>query len=116
LRLSWSGCWTFCPDPASFQSYTTVNIYNDTNAYYMSTDKWKRTPRPAIRDFASNGIYPGYGMPLGSVKRAVAFFGWVFFLISSGSPRVLRSHMGHTCGEPNETELTAAHGSVHRSF
>ena len=44
-----NGCWTFCPDPVSFQSYTTVNIYNDTNAYFMSVDKWKRTPRPAIR-------------------------------------------------------------------
>ena len=36
----------------------------------------------------------------------------VFFLISLGSPRVLRAHMGHTCGEPNEIELTAARGIV----
>ena len=34
-------------------------------------------------------------------KRAVCvmFFGWVFFLISLGSPHVLRAHMGRTCGE-----------------
>ena len=38
------------------------------------------------------------------------------FLISVGSPHVLRAHMGHTCGEPNEIELTAAHRSLHRSF
>jgi hypothetical protein len=63
-----NGCWTFCPDPVSFQSYTTVNIYEDANAYWMSTDKWKRTLRPAIRDHASNSIYPGYGMPLGLVQ------------------------------------------------
>ena len=37
--------------------------------------------------------------------RAVIFFGWVFFLISSGSPRV--RPMGRTCGEPDEIELTA---------
>ena len=42
-----------------------------------------------------------------SVKRAVMFLGWVFFLISLGSPHVLRAHMGRTCGEPNEIELTA---------
>ena len=42
-------------------------------------------------------------------KRAVKCFGWVFVLISSGSPHVLRAHMGvhRTCGEPNEIELTA---------
>ena len=32
-------------------------------------------------------------------------FGWVFFLISSGSPHV--RPMGRTCGEPDEIELTA---------
>ena len=41
-----------------------------------------------------------------SRKRAVKFFGWVFFLISSGSPHV--RPMGRTCGEPDEIELTAA--------
>ena len=40
-----------------------------------------------------------------SRKRAVIFFGWVFFLISYGSPHV--RPMGRTCGEPDEIELTA---------
>ena len=40
-----------------------------------------------------------------SRKRAVAFFGWVFFLISLGPPHV--GHMGRTCGEPDRIELTA---------
>ena len=41
-------------------------------------------------------------------KRAVVLSGWwVFFLIPSGSPHVLRAHTGCTCGEPEETELTA---------
>ena len=48
------------------------------------------------------------------------FFGWVFFLISlrGQAPHVLRAHMWalNTCGEPNEIELTAAHGSCYRSF
>ena len=43
-----------------------------------------------------------------STHRAVMFFGWVFFLISSGgqAPHVRRTHMAHTCGEPDEIELT----------
>ena len=51
-----------------------------------------------------------------SRKRVVMFFGWVFDLISLGSPRVLRVHMGHTCGEPTGIELTAAHGLFYRSL
>ena len=35
--------------------------------------------------------------------RAVTCFGWVFFLISSGSPHV--RPMGRTCGAPGEIEL-----------
>ena len=34
---------------------------------------------------------------------------WVSFLISLGSPHVRRTSMGHTCGEPNEVDVTAAH-------
>ena len=52
-------------------------------------------------------------------KRAVIFFGWVFFLIvldfvrRSGTTRTEGPHVGphlNACGEPNEIELTAAHG------
>ena len=44
------------------------------------------------------------------------FFGWVFFLISSGgqAPHVLRAHMGRTCGEPDEIELTPNGGEIER--
>ena len=37
------------------------------------------------------------------------FFGWGFFLISSGSPHAPRAHMGvhRTCGEPDEIGLAA---------
>ena len=71
-----NGAWTFCPDPVSFDRYTTVNIYNDTNAYY-ATGPWKRVPRSATRDAASNGIWRGasavsYGSPLGHVVATQA--------------------------------------------
>ena len=35
------------------------------------------------------------------------YFGWVFFLISSGSPHVRCTPVGRTCGEPDEIESTA---------
>ena len=47
---------------------------------------------------------------LDDLKRSGNVFGWGFYflLISLGSPHV--RPMGHTCGEPNEIELTASHG------
>jgi len=45
-----NGAWIACPDPIDFRAYTVVDIYADTNAYY-ETAKWKRTPRPGIRDW-----------------------------------------------------------------
>jgi hypothetical protein len=45
-----NGAWIACPDPIDFRAYTTVNIYDDTNAYY-ATSKWKRTPRPGFRNW-----------------------------------------------------------------
>jgi hypothetical protein len=45
-----NGAWIACPDPIDFRAYTVVNIYEDTNAYYV-TARWKRTPRPGLRDW-----------------------------------------------------------------
>jgi hypothetical protein len=45
----YNGTWTFCPDPIDFRAYTSVNIYEDKNAYYMDS-RWKRTPRPGFRN------------------------------------------------------------------
>ena len=46
----YNGAWVACPDPIDFRHYTTVNIYSDTNAYVM-TSRFKRTPRPAHRNY-----------------------------------------------------------------
>ena len=54
-----------------------------------------------------------------STKRGNIFrVGTFFFLISLGgqAPRVLRAHVGHTCGEPTEIEPTAAHVLVYHPF
>ncbi len=47
---AYNGCWAACPDPIDFRAYTVVNIYSDRNAYYLG-DKWKRTPRPGVRNY-----------------------------------------------------------------
>jgi hypothetical protein len=46
----YNGCYAACPDPVDFHHYTTVNIYNDKNAYYPESD-FKKTARPAERDY-----------------------------------------------------------------
>ena len=46
----YNGAWIACPDPIDFRHYTVVNIYSDTNAYWM-TSRWKRTPRPGHRNY-----------------------------------------------------------------
>ena len=42
----YNGCYAACPDPIDFHHYTTIDIYNDKNAYYPESD-FKKTPRPA---------------------------------------------------------------------
>ena len=45
----YNGAWATCPDPIDFRAFSTVNIYEDENAYYIDSS-WKRTPRPSRRD------------------------------------------------------------------
>jgi hypothetical protein len=46
----YNGCYAACPDPIDFRAYTTVNIYENSNAYYIDS-KWKRTRRPGTRNY-----------------------------------------------------------------
>jgi hypothetical protein len=45
-----NGCFAACPDPIDFRAYTIVNIYEHRNAYFVDS-QWKRTPRPALRNW-----------------------------------------------------------------
>lgn len=47
---AFNGAYAACPDPIDFRAYTTVDIYQDKNAYWLD-DTWKRTPRPAHRNY-----------------------------------------------------------------
>jgi hypothetical protein len=46
----YNGAWIACPDPIDFRHYVQVNIYDDRNAY-VSANPYKRTPRPAHRNW-----------------------------------------------------------------
>jgi hypothetical protein len=45
----YNGCYAACPDPVDFRRFTTIDIYNNKNAYYVESD-FKKTPRPGYRD------------------------------------------------------------------
>eukprot|EP00466_Bigelowiella_natans_P012231 jgi/Bigna1/128792/aug1.7_g3500 len=71
-----NGAYAACPDPVSFTSYTTVNIYEEGNAYYYDAP-FKRTPRPGVRDsYSGQTVVPGtsevdYGHPYGQTSATV---------------------------------------------
>lgn len=46
----YGGTFAACPDPIDFRAYTSVNIYDDVNAYYLDS-RFKKTPRPGHRDY-----------------------------------------------------------------
>jgi hypothetical protein len=46
----YNGCYAACPDPIDFRAYTTVNIYEDKNAYYYES-AFKKLARPGHRDY-----------------------------------------------------------------
>lgn len=46
----YNGAWIACPDPIDFRAYTVVNLYGDSNAYWLE-EPFKRTPRPGHRNW-----------------------------------------------------------------
>lgn len=45
----YNGCYAACPDPIDFRAFTTVDLYNDKNAYQIEGD-FKKVMRPGHRD------------------------------------------------------------------
>jgi hypothetical protein len=45
-----NGAWVACPDPIDFRAYTVVDLYADSNAYYID-GPFRRTPRPGKTDW-----------------------------------------------------------------
>jgi hypothetical protein len=46
----YNGCYAACPDPIDFHHYSTINIYNDKNAYFVESN-FKNTLRPGARNY-----------------------------------------------------------------
>lgn len=45
-----NGAFGACPDPIDFRAYTTINLYEDKNAFFTEGPH-QRIPRPAKRDY-----------------------------------------------------------------
>jgi hypothetical protein len=45
-----NGCYAACPDPVDFRAYTSVNIYEDKNAYYRE-GPFRKILRPGHRNY-----------------------------------------------------------------
>ena len=45
-----NGCYAACPDPIDFRAYTTINLYEDKNAYYQE-GPFGKIARPAARNY-----------------------------------------------------------------
>ncbi len=46
----YNGAYIACPDPIDFRAFTLVNLYEDTNAYYIDAP-FKKSARPGHRDY-----------------------------------------------------------------
>ena len=60
---AFNGCYAACPDPVDFRAYTTVNIYEDKNAYYRQ-GPFGKTLRPGHRNYLGHVSATIYDMNL----------------------------------------------------
>ncbi len=70
----YNGAFVACPDPVDFRAYTTVNLYEDKNAFYMQGPH-AQIEQPGLRDylgrtFATVRSMNQYELALGSRARS----------------------------------------------
>jgi len=46
----YNGTFAACPDPIDFRGYTTINLYDDANAFYTQ-GAHKQVPQPSMRNY-----------------------------------------------------------------
>ncbi|MGC1462186.1 MAG: alpha/beta hydrolase-fold protein [Terracidiphilus sp.] len=51
----YNGVFAACPDPVDFHAYTTINLYDDKNAYFLE-GAHMRVPQPAMRDYLGHTL------------------------------------------------------------
>ena len=57
----YNGAFIACPDPVDFRAYTTINLYQDKNAFYLEGPH-TRVERPAMRDYLGHMLATVQGM------------------------------------------------------
>src|SRR5581483_9525323 len=70
----YNGAFAACPDPIDFHAYTTINLYDDKNAFFLE-GAHKRVAQPAMRDylghtFISTQEFNSYELALGDHARS----------------------------------------------
>jgi len=68
----YNGCFAACPDPIDFQAYCLINIYEDQNAYYYSSD-FKEMQIPGQRNY------------LGQISSTVRDQNWLELVLGAKS-------------------------------
>ncbi|HTJ30916.1 MAG TPA: hypothetical protein VL346_10460 [Acidobacteriaceae bacterium] len=51
----YNGAFVACPDPVDFHAYTTINLYDDKNAFYLY-GAHKQVEQPAMRDYLGHTL------------------------------------------------------------
>jgi hypothetical protein len=70
----YNGAFVACPDPVDFHAYTTINLYEDKNAFYLSGPHTKML-QPGARDYLGRTLATAlslnqYELALGSHGRS----------------------------------------------
>jgi len=70
----YNGAFAACPDPIDFRAYTTIDVYNDNNAFYLEGPH-KRVAQPAMRDYLGHTFITteensAYELALGDHSRS----------------------------------------------
>jgi len=70
----YNGAFIACPDPVDFRAYTTINLYQDKNAFYLE-GAHTRILQPAMRDYLGHTLATvksmnQYEIALGSHARS----------------------------------------------
>jgi hypothetical protein len=46
---TYGGTWSLCPDAVDFRYHQIVNVYSDSNAYWLNDNGWMKVDRPTRR-------------------------------------------------------------------
>jgi hypothetical protein len=57
----YNGAFVACPDPVDFHAYTTINLYEDKNAFYI-LGAHLQIAQPAMRDYLGHALATVQGM------------------------------------------------------